>query len=89
MPDHAASNAPAKDFADAFVDRNAKAIALLNDSLFYFGELGMQEFESAKLMCELLEEAGFHVERGIGGFPTAFSAVYGEGGPGHRHSHRI
>jgi len=72
---------PAKDFAEAYVDRNERAIALLNDSLFYFGELGMQEFESAKLMCDLLEEAGFKVERGIGGFPTAFSAVYGQGYP--------
>lgn len=67
--------------AHEFVDRNAKAIATLNDSIFYFGELGMQEFETSKLMSGLLEDAGFKVERGIAGFPTGFCATYGKGGP--------
>src|SRR3954464_10116003 len=64
-----------------YVDRNARAIALLGDNIFYFGELGMQEFESAKLMTDLLEKGGFKVERGIAGFPTGFCATYGSGKP--------
>lgn len=76
-----ASNSPEKDFAEAFIDRNAKAIGTLNDSIFYFGELGMQEFETAGLMCGLLEDEGFTLERGIAGFPTGFCATYGSGGP--------
>src|SRR5205807_5637516 len=60
-----------------YLERNAKAIATLNDSIFYFGELGMQEFETSKLMTELLETAGFKVERGISGFPTGFCATHG------------
>jgi aminobenzoyl-glutamate utilization protein B len=68
-------------FVFDYVDRNARAIALLGDNIFYFGELGMQEFESAKLMTGLLEQAGFKVERGISGFPTGFCATYGSGGP--------
>lgn len=76
-----ASNAPEKQFAARFIERNANAIATLNDSIFYFGELGMQEFETSKLMCDLLEEGGFTVERGIAGFPTGFCATYGSGGP--------
>lgn len=67
--------------ADRFIEANHLAAATLSDSLFYFGELGMQEHESAKLMCELLEEGGFRVTRGIGGFPTAFLAETGSGGP--------
>src|SRR5215475_7743970 len=63
------------------VDRNAKAIALTGDSIFYFGELGMQEVETARLMSGLLEKAGFKVERGIAGFPTGFCATYGSGHP--------
>ena len=47
-----------------YLERNAKAIATLNDSIFYFGELGMQEIETSRLMCDLLETAGFKVERG-------------------------
>ena len=63
------------------IDRNARAIALLGDNIFYFGELGMQEFETAKLMTGLLEQAGFKVERGISGFPTGFCATYGSRHP--------
>src|SRR3712207_1266161 len=72
---------PEKRHADQFIDRNAAAIALLNDNIFYFGELGMQEFETSKLMTGLLEHAGFRIERGIAGFPTGFCAVYGGGSP--------
>src|SRR5262249_2050315 len=64
-----------------YLDRNARAIATLNDSIFYFGELGMQEYETAKLMSGLLEEGGFKVERGISGFPTGFCATYGSSRP--------
>jgi len=64
-----------------YLDRNAKAIACLNDNIFYFAELGMQEFETAKLMTALLEEGGFRVERGISGFPTGFCATFGAGHP--------
>ena len=64
-----------------FLDRNAEAIATLNDSIFYFAELGMQEFKTAGLMCELLEKAGFKVERGISGFASGFCATCGSGAP--------
>lgn len=72
---------PAKAMAFEFLDRNHQATATLNDSIFYFAELGMQEHETAKLMTDLLEKSGFRVERGIAGFPTGFCATYGEGGP--------
>ncbi len=64
-----------------YLDRNAKAIATLSDSIFYFAELGMQEIKTAGLMCELLEKAGFKVERGISGFASGFCATCGSGAP--------
>jgi aminobenzoyl-glutamate utilization protein B len=64
-----------------YLDRNAKAIATLNDSIFYFAELGMQEIKTAGLMCELLEKADFKVERGISGFASGFCATCGSGAP--------
>jgi aminobenzoyl-glutamate utilization protein B len=64
-----------------YLDRNAKAIATLNDSIFYFAELGMQEIKTAGLMCELLEKAGFKVERGISGFASGFCATSGSSAP--------
>ena len=47
---------PEQAFCFDYLERNAKAIATLNDSIFYFAELGMQEFETAKLMSALLDE---------------------------------
>src|SRR2546423_11586659 len=81
MPKQADNVTGEKAHCFAYLDRNATAIATLNDSIFYFGELGMQEFETAKLMSGLLEEGGFRVERGIAGFPTSFCASYGSGRP--------
>ena len=72
---------PEKSFVFDFVDRNAEAVATIGDSVFYFGELGMQEHESAKLMTSILEKEGFSVERGISGFPTGFCATFGSGDP--------
>ena len=48
-----------KQFVFDTVEHNREAIALLCDNIFYFAELGMQEFETSKLMMELLEKAGF------------------------------
>lgn len=72
---------PEKSFALDFIERNREALALLSDSVFYFGELGMQEHRSSQLMSGILEEHGFAVERGISGFPTGFMATYGKGSP--------
>jgi aminobenzoyl-glutamate utilization protein B len=72
---------PEKAFCFDYVERNAKAIATLNDSIFYFAELGMQETETSRLMTALLEHGGFKVERGISGFASGFCATCGSGQP--------
>ncbi len=65
----------------SYLDNNADAFARLSDAIFYFGELGMQEYRSAELMCSLLEDAGFDVERNPSGFETGFVATFGSGSP--------
>jgi aminobenzoyl-glutamate utilization protein B len=70
-----------KQFAWSVVERNAAPMAKIGDSLFYFAELGMQEFESTKLMKEVLEGAGFSVELGAAGMPTNLWARSGSGHP--------
>jgi len=70
-----------KTFAVDFIERNARAFITLNDSIFYFGELGVQETRTAGLMTGLLERHGFKVERGISGFATSFVATFGSGAP--------
>jgi aminobenzoyl-glutamate utilization protein B len=70
-----------KQLAFDVIDRNAEQMALLSDSIFFFGELGMQEVESTKLLKETLEAAGFTVELGGAGMPTNVWAQWGSGRP--------
>ena len=51
-----------KQLAFDVIERNAQQMTDISDALFYFGELGMQEFESTKLLKETLQAAGFKVE---------------------------
>jgi aminobenzoyl-glutamate utilization protein B len=44
-------------------------------------ELGYQEERSSTLLAGELEQAGFTVERGVAGMPTAFVASFGRGRP--------
>lgn len=63
------------------VDRNAEQIATVGDVLYYFGEPGMQEFESSKYLKATLEQIGFKVELGGAGLPTNVWATWGSGKP--------
>src|SRR5262250_1969364 len=63
------------------IDRNAGQMTDISDSIYYFGEMGMQEFEGSKLLKETLEAAGFRVELGGAGMPTNVWAEYGSGRP--------
>jgi aminobenzoyl-glutamate utilization protein B len=67
--------------AERFIDRNAAALSRLSDMIFFYGELGMQEFRSAELLTGTLESAGFEVVRNLSGFPTGFMARFGSGEP--------
>ena len=49
------------------VDSNAKLVQVMIDTIFSFGELGFQEFETSKYLTALLEKNGFKVDRGIDG----------------------
>ena len=49
--------------------------------IWNLAEPGYQEVESSKLLANLLEHAGFHMERGVADIPTAFTATYGTGKP--------
>src|SRR2546426_10501947 len=70
-----------KKLAFDLIERNAEQIALVGDRLYYYAELGMQEFESTKFLKETLEGIGFKVEIGGAGFPTHVWALWGSGKP--------
>src|SRR5499427_6175457 len=58
-----------------------KQAQVMVDTVFSYGELGFQEFETSKYLSGILEKEGFKVQRGYGGIPTAFLATWGEGKP--------
>ena len=49
--------------------------------IWNLSEPGYQEVESARLLADALEAAGFRVERGVAEIPTAFTATFGAGSP--------
>jgi aminobenzoyl-glutamate utilization protein B len=63
------------------VDEMAKLAQEMVDSVFSFGELGMQEVETSRYLTAQLEKFGFKVTRGQSGIPTAWVATYGSGKP--------
>jgi aminobenzoyl-glutamate utilization protein B len=63
------------------IDGMKKQAQVMVDSVFSFGELGFQEFETSKYLTGILEAQGFKIERGVAGIPTAWVASWGEGKP--------
>ncbi|MCI8480258.1 MAG: amidohydrolase [Oscillibacter sp.] len=70
-----------KHAALAAIDEKAPVVNAVSDGVWDCAELSLQEERSAALYCQVLEQEGFSVERGICGIPTAFSASFGTGRP--------
>jgi aminobenzoyl-glutamate utilization protein B len=51
----------------------------ISDAIWSYAELGLEEYRSSKLLADVLEAAGFKVERGVAGMPTAFVATWARG----------
>src|SRR5258708_3850250 len=80
LPPNPAFDQYKKDVAQE-VDGMREDIQKMNDTVFSFGELGFQEFETSKYLTGILRKNGFTVEEGIAGIPTAFMATWGSGKP--------
>ncbi len=63
------------------VDSMKKQVQVMVDTVFSYGELGFQEFETTKYLSGILEKEGFHVEHGVAGIPTSWVATWGSGKP--------
>lgn len=53
----------------------------MSKEMYDHPELGLQEFNSSRLLRDWLTRQGFTVEENFHGIPTAFRAVYGSGKP--------
>ncbi len=63
------------------VDRQAAHFSATSKTIWDYAELGYQEEKSSALLQRELQAAGFRVQSGVAGEPTAFVASYGQGQP--------
>ncbi len=63
------------------VDLHAERLGALSRQIWELAEVGYKEEKSSALLQAELRRAGFTVETGTGGIPTAFVATYGSGKP--------
>ncbi len=61
------------------VQERHKMTQVMIDKIFSFAELGFQEYESSAYLTAVLEQAGFTIEKGISGIPTAWMARWSYG----------
>jgi len=69
-----------KDMLDYLDSRRADLVAV-NQDIWTFAELGLEEYRSSARLIGVLKQAGFKVTEGVAGMPTAFVAEYGSGKP--------
>jgi aminobenzoyl-glutamate utilization protein B len=65
----------------ASLDAGRERYAGIAQQIWNFAEVGYQEVKSSALLQEQLRAAGFRIEAGVAGIPTAFVASYGQGAP--------
>jgi aminobenzoyl-glutamate utilization protein B len=53
----------------------------VNQDIWAYAELGLEEHRSSARLIGVLKKAGFRVKEGVAGMPTAFVAEYGSGTP--------
>ncbi|MFT4568262.1 MAG: aminobenzoyl-glutamate utilization protein B [Saprospiraceae bacterium] len=63
------------------IDGKYKDAQVMVDKVFSFAELGFHEVETSKYLTNILKDAGFEIEYGISGIPTAWMASWGSGKP--------
>jgi aminobenzoyl-glutamate utilization protein B len=79
-----ASSAPTQDHKAAIaaaIDARRDQYIAVAQQIWSFAEVGYQEEKSSALLQQQLKEAGFTIQAGVAGIPTAFVASYGSGEP--------
>lgn len=63
------------------IDSRKDALATNSRKIWEWAEVGFHEERSTLLLQDQLRAAGFKIEKGVAGMPTAFIAGFGSGGP--------
>src|SRR5262245_8949228 len=64
-----------------YLDGLRPELVTVNQDIWTYAELGLQEHRSAARLIGVLKKAGFKVREGVSDMPTAFVAEYGSGKP--------
>jgi aminobenzoyl-glutamate utilization protein B len=64
-----------------YLDAIRPELIAANQDIWTFSEVGLEEHRSAARLIGMLRKAGFKVQEGVAGMPTAFVAEYGSGAP--------
>jgi aminobenzoyl-glutamate utilization protein B len=63
------------------IDAGYENYSQIAHRIWEFAEVGYHEDKSSALLQETLSKAGFKIDKGVAGMPTAFVATYGSGKP--------
>ncbi len=75
------SNNNGKNRICQIIDEKKSLFTDASDKIWGFAETRFQLTESADVLCRVLEDEGFEIQRGCGGMEDAFIASYGSGKP--------
>jgi aminobenzoyl-glutamate utilization protein B len=81
FPLAAAAQSDSKHTALTWLDEHADTLNRLNQNIWTWAEIGLEEVRSSNALQEVLLANGFRVEAGVAGMPTAFVGSYGSGSP--------
>jgi aminobenzoyl-glutamate utilization protein B len=76
-----AQDSAAKGTALSWIDAHAGELTGLSDQIWANAELSLREWKSSLAVAGLLRKYGFTIQWGPAGFPAAFVATFGAGGP--------
>src|SRR5699024_6214580 len=62
-----------------WIDQNEETFIKASKLIWGYAETALEEYQSSKLLMEILEKEGFDIEAGVAGMPTAFVATWGIG----------
>src|SRR5690242_5344930 len=68
-----------KQLAHGWIEEHRQALSQWHRTIWEFAEPAWREYRSAAWFVEHLQRAGFSVEPGSGGMPTAFAAEWSNG----------
>jgi len=72
---------PQKKMAFEWLDAHFSELSEMNEKIWEFAELALEEYQSSELLASYLEKKGFQIVREVAEMPTAFVATYGAGQP--------